>query len=170
MKRKYYEKYLQKNLEGMLKSLNAGNAEQVSELVWLFETAINAMCDDEVLIAKMEKAILTMRVPLTEQDLQRLIAAYSRKGKISLPIYHQYLKPYILKHKMKDFNDVVQAMKFATCSESQDNELLQSILARLEEMLSTSCLTPQMAETLHFYAHYLRIKGVRVFLKKNVEK
>jgi hypothetical protein len=35
-KRKYYEKYLVNNLEGMLKSLNARDAGQVSELMWLF--------------------------------------------------------------------------------------------------------------------------------------
>jgi hypothetical protein len=111
-KRRYFEKYLQENLEGLLKSLNAGDAEQVSDLVWLFEAAINAMCDDEVLISKMEKAVLTMRLPLTPKDLDRLMAAYQRKGRISPTIYQQYLKPYLLSYKLKDFNDTVRGIKF----------------------------------------------------------
>lgn len=57
------------NLESMLKSLNAADAAQVSELMWLFEFSIRAMCDDEVMVTKLEKAILTMRLPLGKEDV-----------------------------------------------------------------------------------------------------
>jgi hypothetical protein len=168
-KRKYFERYLIDNLEGMLKSLNAGDAGQVSELIWLFETSIRAMCDDEVMVAKMEKAILTMRLPLTKEDIERMLAAYELKGRVSLPIYEQYIKPQ-LTSRMEDFNDLVRTLKFLVCSEAQDPKFMQGILKKIEKLESTTCLTPQVAETLHFYVHYLRIKGFKVLLNKNLEK
>lgn len=60
----------------MLKSLNAADASQVSDLIWLFEATIKAMSDDEILISKIEKIILTMRLSLSTEDLERLISAY----------------------------------------------------------------------------------------------
>ena len=63
-KRKYYEYYLGDNIEHFLRSLKASDAEQVSNLVWLFSASINAMCDDDVPISKLEKAMLTMRLHL----------------------------------------------------------------------------------------------------------
>ena len=63
-KRKYYEYYLSDNIEHLLRSLKANDAEQVTNLVWLFSASINAMFDDDVPISKLEKAMLTMRLHL----------------------------------------------------------------------------------------------------------
>jgi hypothetical protein len=117
-KRKYYEYYLGDNIEHLLRSLKASDSEQVSNLVWLFSASINAMCDDDVPISKLEKAMLTMRLHLKSEDLELMMGTYKLKGRIFMPIYHQYLRPYILDHKFKDFNGVVQALEFAICSEA----------------------------------------------------
>ncbi len=45
------------------------------------------MCDDEVMVAKIEKAILTMRLPLTKEDMERMLVVYELKGRLSIPIY-----------------------------------------------------------------------------------
>ena len=151
----------------MLKSLNAGDAEQVSELMWLFETSIKAMCDDEVMVSKFEKAILTMRLPMGIEDIERMLVAYELKGRVSLQIYEQYLKPYLLE-RMKDYNDIVRALKFLICSEAQDPKLFQSILRKLEKLESITNLSLESANNLHFYLHYLRIKGFKARLNKSV--
>jgi hypothetical protein len=36
-------------------------------------------------------------------------------------------------------------------------------------MDSISSLSPELAETLHLFTHYLRIKGIRVFLGRSLE-
>ena len=35
-KRKYFEKYMQENMESLLKKLNFNDPEKVEELIWLF--------------------------------------------------------------------------------------------------------------------------------------
>lgn len=45
------------------------------------------MNDDEVIISKTEKYLLTMRIPLADQDIERLMNAYTLKGRIQQNIY-----------------------------------------------------------------------------------
>lgn len=59
-----------------------------------------------------------------------MLVAYELKGRVSLPIYEQYLKPHLLK-RMEDFNDIVRTLKFLICSDAQDSKFLHSILIKL---------------------------------------
>lgn len=82
------------------------------------------MCDDEVIISKTEKYLLTMRIPLADQDIDRLMNAYTLKGRIQQNIYKEYIKPYIISSKMKNPKDVIKCIRFLICSEVDDKELL----------------------------------------------
>jgi hypothetical protein len=108
----------------------------VEDLIWLFEASIVAMNDDEVLISKMEKYILTMRLSLKNEATERLMNAYLLKGKIQQNIYKEYIKPYIMNVKMNDYNAVVESIRFLICSEAADHELLQKLYAKISELKS----------------------------------
>lgn len=67
------------------------------------------------MVVKLEKAILTMRLQLGKEDVERMLVAYELKGRVSQAIYEQYLKPHLLK-RMEDYNDVVRTLKFLVSS------------------------------------------------------
>lgn len=78
------------------------------------------MNDDEVIISKTEKYLLTMRMPLANQDIERLMNAYTLKGRIQQNIYKEYIKPYIISSKMNQSKDVIDSIRFLICSEADD--------------------------------------------------
>lgn len=52
---------------------------------------------------------------------------YELKGRVNKLVYAQHLKPYLLKHKMKDLGDIIESIKFVVCSECGDNALLKNL-------------------------------------------
>lgn len=82
------------------------------------------MYDDEVIISKVEKYLLTMRITLADHNIERLMNAYALKGRIQQNIYKEYIKPYIINTKTKHLKDVVECIRFLICSEADDKELL----------------------------------------------
>jgi ribosomal protein L23 len=90
---------------------------------------------------------------------------------VNKAIYSQHLKPYLLKHKMKEVGDIVESIKFAVCSECGDNALLKNLYELLEIKYHKGALRDSRhIYDLHLYTHYLRIKGYTIKLNKELEK
>lgn len=111
-KRKYYEWYLRNHIESILKNLDPYNYQQISNVIWLLETSIKELCDDDILIGKVEKYLLTMKATIKDEDLEKFINMYKIKGNINEIIYEKYLKEYILKNKMNSFDSVIDVFEF----------------------------------------------------------
>ena len=53
--------------------------------------------------------------------------SYQLKGGINPIIYKDIIKPYIYKNKMSEIGDVIELVKFAVCSECNDNALIETL-------------------------------------------
>jgi hypothetical protein len=103
--------------------------------------------------------------------MERLLTVYAMKGRIDKNIYTTYIKPFLLRQKMKDFASLVECLKFVVCSECQDNVLLKSIYELLDIAFSRGELrNSRHLYDLHIYTHYLRVKGYTINLSKALEK
>ena len=99
------------------------------------------------------------------------MGSYQLKGRINKSIYELFIKPYIVKTKMINIEDLIDMVKFTICSESGDMQLLK----RIYELIASKYLERRISSsrhtyTLHLYTHYLLCKGYKINLPANLKK
>jgi hypothetical protein len=126
-KRKFYNNYFNSSIEDLLKYLQVEEGYALGDLLWLVHAYVRNMNDDEQGIARLEKYLITQRPKLSAEDMGHLMAVYQLKGRINKTIYELFVKPYMLRHKMANMEDLIDCVKFTICSESEDAGLLKNL-------------------------------------------
>ncbi len=104
-------------------------------------------------------------------ETELLLRLYELKGRVNKLVYSQHIKPYLLRHKMKELGDIIETIRFVVCSDCGDNGLLKNLFELVEMNYQRGAIKhSRHLYDLHLYTHYLRIKGYTIKLPKELEK
>lgn len=92
---------------------------------------------------------------------------YSLRGRIDKSLYQLLIRPYLLRHKMKDSQGIVEAIKFTILSESEDYLLVKNLFEQLNTR--SICASKQLYQ-LHILTHYLRMRRQSIHLGAELQK